>query len=157
MLQIRLSESWLPAPLMTGSDKVEPLRWHAVSVTVTNPVPKSKGFAIQKDRFWSKWRRHRDGASDAPSPAPRSLKQLLKQVEKGTQVRSTGQDRVLAELKLHRDATPNPDLQSALAWLCNAQSRMVSNPTTARSREVLMAADAVRRILAAVDSGNNHG
>ena len=78
-------------------------------------APKSKGFAIQTDRFWSKWRRHRDGASDSPSPAPRSLKQLLKQVEKGTQVRRSGQDRLLAELKLHRDATSNPDLQSALS------------------------------------------
>ncbi len=157
MLQIRLRESSFPSPFMTGRDEVEPLRWHAVSVTVTNPTPKSKGFAIQKDRFWSKWRRNHDGTSDSPSPAPRSLKQLLKQVEKGTQVRRSGQDRVLAELKLHRDTTPNPDLQSALAWLCNAQSRMVNNPTTAHSREVLMAADAVTRILATADSGNSQG
>jgi hypothetical protein len=122
-----------------------------------NPAPKSKGFAIQKDRFWSKWRRSRDGTSDSPSNGPRSLKQLLKRVEKGTQVRHSGRDRVLAELKLHRDTTPNPDLQSALAWLCNAQSRMVNNPTTAHSREVLIAVDAVKRILAAADSGNSHG
>jgi hypothetical protein len=64
---------------------------------------------------------------------------------------------MLAELKLHRDTTSNPDMQSALSWLCNAQSRMVNNPTTARSREVLMAADAVKRILAAGDSENTRG
>jgi hypothetical protein len=64
---------------------------------------------------------------------------------------------MLAELKMHRDTTPNPDLRSALAWLCNAQSRMANNQTTAHSREVLMAADAVKRILAAADSGNTHG
>jgi hypothetical protein len=108
----------------------------------------SKGFAIQKDRFWSKWRRNRDGDGDSPSPGPRSLDHLLKQVEKGTQVRRRGLDKVLAELKQHRDSTPDADLQSALTWLCNAQSRLVSNPNAARSREVLMAADAVKRILA---------
>jgi hypothetical protein len=112
----------------------------------------SKGFAIQKDRFWSrissKWRRNREGEGDSPSPAPRSLEHLLKQVEKGTQVRRRGLDQVLSELKQHRDSTPDADLQSALTWLCNAQSRLVSNPNAARSREVLMAADAVKRILA---------
>jgi hypothetical protein len=108
----------------------------------------SKGFAIQKDRFWSKWRRNRDADGDSPGPAPRSLELLLKQVEKGTQVRRRGFDQVLAELKQHRDSTPDADLQSALTWLCNAQSRLVSSPNAARSREVLMAADAVKRILA---------
>jgi len=92
------------------------------------------------DRWWSKWRRYGDG--------PQSLQQLLKQVEKATQVRRSGLDRVLAELKVHRDATADPDLRSALTWLCNAQSRMASSPTTAHSREVLLAAYEVRRILA---------
>jgi hypothetical protein len=101
----------------------------------------SKGFPIQT-QFWSKWRRDRDDS------APRSLEQLLKQVEKGTQVRRPGVDRVLTELKLHRDTTPDADLRSALTWLCNAQSRIASNPTAAHSREVLIAADAVRQILA---------
>jgi len=73
---------------------------------------------------------------------------LLKQVEKATQVRRGGLDRVLAELKLHRDTTPDADLRSALAWLCNAQTRLASNPTAAHSREVLIAADAVKRTLA---------
>ncbi|HWF26886.1 MAG TPA: hypothetical protein VG327_00645 [Mycobacterium sp.] len=76
------------------------------------------------------------------------MEHLLKQVEKGTQVRSSGLDRVLAELKLHRDAAPDADLRSALAWLCNAQSRMASSPTSAHSREVMLAAYEVKRILA---------
>jgi hypothetical protein len=55
---------------------------------------------------------------------------------------------MLAELKEHRDATPDANLQSALTWLCNAQSRMVNNPNAAHSREVLLAAYEVKRILA---------
>jgi hypothetical protein len=94
--------------------------------------------------MWSKWRRNRDGTGDTP----RSLNQLLKQVEKRTQVRASGFDQVLAELKLHRDTTADPDLRSALAWLCNAQTRMANNPTTAHSRDVLLAAYEVKRILA---------
>ena len=126
---------------MTRGDAGEPLRWHAVSATANDCAPESKGFPIQT-QFWSKWRRDRDDS------APRSLEQLLKQVEKGTQVRRPGVDRVLTELKLHRDTTPDADLRSALTWLCNAQSRIASNPTAAHSREVLIAADAVRQILA---------
>jgi hypothetical protein len=94
--------------------------------------------------MWSRWLRNRDGTGDTP----RSLKQLLKQVEKGTQVRQSGADRVLAELKLHRDTAADPDLRSALAWLCNAQTRMANNPTAAQSREVLLAAYEVNRVLA---------
>src|ERR1700741_1341692 len=127
MLQIRPRKpSYEPrfyAALTPGGNGVEPLRWHPI------PHPKSKEFAIQNDRFWSKLRRNRDDIGDPPSAAPRSLKHLLKQVEKGTQVRRSGLDRVLAELKLYRDTTPDPDLRSALAWLCNAQSRLVNNPT----------------------------
>ena len=103
-------------------------------------VDVQKGCAIQNNRFWSK--RRRDG------DAPRSLKDLLKQVEKGTQVRISGLDQVLTELKAHRDATPDGDLRSALAWLCNAQTRMANNPTTAHSRDVLLAAYEVNRVLA---------
>ncbi|MGA7054229.1 MAG: hypothetical protein WBZ37_23760 [Mycobacterium sp.] len=76
------------------------------------------------------------------------MEHLLKQVDKATQVRRSGLDRVLAELNLHRDTTPSADLQSALAWLCNALSRMVNDPKAAHSREVLVAADAVKRTLA---------
>ncbi|MEB3983092.1 hypothetical protein OQ968_17670 [Mycobacterium sp. 663a-19] len=63
-------------------------------------------------------------------------------------MRSSGSDQVLEELKQHRDAATDPDLRSALAWLCNAQTRMVSSPTAAHSREVLLAAYEVNRILA---------
>ena len=94
--------------------------------------------------MWSKWLRNRDGAGDTP----RTLEQLLKQIEKGTQVRSSGLDRVVAELKLHRDNTPNDDLRSALTWLCNAQSRLASSSSPAHSREVLLAAYEVKRVLA---------
>lgn len=90
----------------------------------------------------SKWRR------DGDDSAPRSLEQLLKQVEKGTQVRSSGADGVLDDLKQHRDSTTNADLRSALAWLCNAQSRMASSPSPAHSRDVLLAAYEVKRVLA---------
>jgi hypothetical protein len=108
------------------------------------PSIPTEGLAIQNNRFWSrtlpKWRRDGDG--------PRSLEYLLKQVEKGTQVRSSGLDRVLTELKVHRDGAPEGDLRSALVWLCNAQTRMVNKPSTAHSREVLLAAYEVNRILA---------
>lgn len=66
-------------------------------------------------------------------------------------MRGPDHDRVLAELKLHRDATPEGDLRSALAWLCNAQSRIASSPTAAHSREVLLASYEVKRILATAD------
>jgi hypothetical protein len=90
----------------------------------------------------------RNRAGDSGSADPRSLKYLLKQVDKATQVRRSGLEQVLAELNLHRDTTPNPELRSALAWLCNALSRMVSDPTAVHSREVLVATDAVKRTLA---------
>lgn len=61
-------------------------------------------------------------------------------------MRRAGTDQVLAELKLHRDTSPNSELQSALAFLCNALSRLVNNPSAVHSREVLMAADAVKRV-----------
>lgn len=100
----------------------------------------ARGFAIHNNGFWSRWRRNGDGS--------RSLNDLLKQVEKGTQVRHRADDGVLAELKQHRDATSDADLRSALTWLCNAQSRLVNNPTTAHSREVLLAVYEVNRVLA---------
>lgn len=92
------------------------------------------------NRFLARWRGDDEGA--------RSLQRLLGQVEKGAQVRTRGSDRVLAELQEHRDTTPDAELRSALTWLCNAQSRLTSDPGAARSREVLLAAYEVRRILA---------
>jgi hypothetical protein len=79
------------------------------------------------------------------SKGPRSLDQLLKQAEKATTVKRAGTEQVLAELKRFRETTPDPELQSALAWLCNALSRLAKNSSPAHSREVLMAADAVKR------------
>lgn len=101
-----------------------------------------RGFAIPDDRLWARLRRKRDGAAGV---APRALKDLLKQVEKATQVRRSGLDQALAELTLHRDAATEPELRSALAWLCNAVSRFGRNPSAPHAREVMLAADAVRR------------
>ncbi|OBG63290.1 hypothetical protein [Mycobacterium sp. E3298] len=74
------------------------------------------------------------------------MQQLLREVEKASQVRRSGLESVLIELQHHRDATPDAGLREALTWLCNAVSRMVSNPNAAHSREVLIAADAVKRV-----------
>lgn len=88
----------------------------------------------------------RDGAG---ASGPRPLKHLLKRVEQATQVRRSGLDRALVELQLHRDATPDAELRSALAWLCNAVSRFSKEPTAPRAREVALAVDAVKRLPAA--------
>lgn len=98
-----------------------------------------RGFAIPDDRWWARLRRRRDGAG------PRALNDLLNQVEKSTQVRRSGLDQVLAELTLHRDAATEPELRSALAWLCNAVSRFGRNSSAPHAREVMLAADAVKR------------
>ena len=63
-------------------------------------------------------------------------------------MRPSGLDRVLTELKQHRDAAPEGDLRSALTWLCNAQTRMANTASPAHSREVLLASYEVNRILA---------
>ncbi|OBG62346.1 hypothetical protein A5680_04415 [Mycobacterium sp. E2989] len=96
--------------------------------------------------MWSRLRGSGDGAG---APGPRPLKNLIKQVEKATQVRRSGLDQVLTELKAHRDTTSDADLRSALAWLCNAVARFQNEPTTPRSRELALAAYEVNRILAA--------
>jgi Ca-activated chloride channel homolog len=94
---------------------------------------------------------------DSAPPSPRSLKHLLKQVEKATQVRRSGLDRVLEELKEHRDATTEPDLRAALVQLCNALTRFLKGPhrpkAQAHSGEVLVAVDAVKRLLGESDRG----
>jgi Mg-chelatase subunit ChlD len=90
-------------------------------------------------------------AGSAPAaeiPAPRALDKLLKQVEKGTQVRRTGLDTVLDELKQHRDATTDTELRGALDQLCATLARFLEDPTGARSRQLLVAIDAVKRALA---------
>ncbi|BBX39959.1 hypothetical protein [Mycobacterium simiae] len=96
--------------------------------------------------MWSKWRRNR-GGSDGAGSAPRSLEQLFKQVEKSTQVRRTGLDKVLAELQMHRDATTDPEARSALAWLCNSLSRFVNNPSAAHARQLVMATGTAKAAL----------
>ncbi|ULP43488.1 hypothetical protein [Mycobacterium lentiflavum] len=95
--------------------------------------------------MWSKWRRR--GGANGSGNSPRSLEQLLKQVEKSTQVRRTGLDQVLAELQVHRDTTADPDAKSALAWLCNSLSRFVSNPSAAHARQLVMATGTARAAL----------
>ncbi|CDO87256.1 hypothetical protein BN973_01608 [Mycobacterium triplex] len=92
--------------------------------------------------------RRRDGGNGSGG-SPRSLEQLLKQVEKSTQVRRTGLDRVLAELQMHRDATADPDARSALAWLCNSLQRFVSNPSAAHARQLVLATGTARAALGA--------
>lgn len=125
---------------MTGGTQVT--GWASVCSGARWPRRAPTLTAIPKGRLWSKWLGPRDGAGGS---APRSLDKLLKQVAKATQVRHAGTEQVLAELKLHRETTPDPELQSALAWLCNALSRLTKNSSATSSREVLMAADAVKR------------
>jgi Ca-activated chloride channel family protein len=76
----------------------------------------------------------------------RSLKDLLKQVEKQTQVRSSGFDKVLAELTQHRKATSDPDLRAALDRLCEVLSRSLRNPGPGQTGDMLVAIDAVKRV-----------
>ena len=87
----------------------------------------------------------------------RPLKDLLKQVEKGTQVRRTGLDRVSAELTQHRDATSDPDLRLALDQLCEDLSGFLQNPAPARGRRVLVAVEVAKRFLTPVGRGRLGG
>lgn len=91
--------------------------------------------------------------ADSGPPTPRSLQRLLKQVEKATQVRRSGLDRVLEELKQHRDAASDPDLRAALVQLCNALTRFLKGSAKAQAQEVLVAVDAVKRLLGGTDRG----
>ena len=56
------------------------------------------------------------------SAPPRSLDKLLKEVEKGTQVRRTGLDAVLDELKQHRDARRMPSCALRSSAVCRADA-----------------------------------
>jgi hypothetical protein len=87
----------------------------------------------------------------------RTLQDLLKRVEKQTQVRRSGFEKVMAELAQHRDAAADPDLRSALTQLCNALTRFTKNPTPERSREVLLAANAAKQFPSAADPGQRTG
>jgi hypothetical protein len=79
----------------------------------------------------------------------RSVKGLLKQVEKATQVRPRGLDEVLAELTQHRDATSDPDLRAALDRLCEVVARFLRNPVPGHNGDLLVASHAVKRQLGA--------
>ena len=87
----------------------------------------------------------------------RSVKGLLKQVEKATQVRRPGLDEVLAELTQHRDAASDPDLRAALDRLCEVVARFLRNPGPGHNGDLLVASDAVKRRLAAAGSGGRAG
>ena len=78
---------------------------------------------------------------------PRPLDKLLKQVEKSMQVRRSGLDAVLDELRQHRDAAGDPELRAALDQLCAALARFLAEPKAPQSRQVLVALDAVRRAM----------
>ncbi len=91
------------------------------------------------------------GAPAPAAPPGRPLKKLLKEVEKATQVRRSGLDRVLAELTAHRDATHDPGLRAALDRLCIVLPRFMQDPTPAHAQELLLAVDAVKRILDATE------
>jgi Ca-activated chloride channel homolog len=85
------------------------------------------------------------------STTVRSVKSLLKQVEKATQVRSPRLDEVLAELTQHRDASTDPDLRAALERLCEVVARFLRNPGSGHNGDLLVATDSVKRRLAAAE------
>lgn len=91
------------------------------------------------------------GPRQAEGAAPQPLKDLLKQVEKATQVRRSGLDRVLAELTQHRDACADARLRPALVELCNALTRLMQDQSRERARQLLMAVEAVKRLLTPAD------
>ncbi|OBK26865.1 VIT domain-containing protein [Mycobacterium asiaticum] len=90
----------------------------------------------------------------APPPAGakpatlRSLDKLLKVVEKSAQVRRSGLDTVLSELRQHRDNESDRELRAALDQLCAALARFLEHPTGPQGRQLLVAVDAVKRALA---------
>jgi hypothetical protein len=131
-------QSYASAPLMAGA-----------SYSLSAPAPAA---AMPADMSVAKFRAVAPQPASGP-PAPRSLKHLLKQVEKATQVRRSGLDGVLEELKQHRDATSESDLRAALVQLCNALTRFLKGQTQAQAREVLVAVDAVKRLLGDNDRG----
>ena len=91
------------------------------------------------------------------STSVRSVKALLSQVEKATQVRRPRLDGVLAELTQHRDAASDPDLRAALDRLCEVVARFLRNPGPGHNGDLLVASDAVKRRLAVADPGRRAG
>lgn len=72
-------------------------------------------------------------------------------MEKATQVRRSGLDAVLDELKRHRDTATDPELRAALDQLCAALAHFLEHPTGPQSRQVLVKLDAVRRAMTGAD------
>ena len=91
------------------------------------------------------------------STSVRSVKALLSQVEKATQVRRPRLDGVLAELTQHRDAASDPDLRAALDRLCEVVARFLRNPSPGHNGDLLVASDAVKRRLAAAQPAGRAG
>jgi len=85
------------------------------------------------------------------STTVRSVKALLKQVEKATQVRPRGLDEVLAELTAHRDAAADPGLRAALDRLCEVLARFLRNPGPGHNGDLLVASNTVKRHLGAAE------
>jgi hypothetical protein len=81
------------------------------------------------------------------APPQRSLKDLLKLVEKGVRGDDSGLDDVWAELTAHRDTASDAALSSALTVLCDALNRYLCTVTEENARKVIEAVDAVRRVL----------
>jgi Ca-activated chloride channel homolog len=91
------------------------------------------------------------------STSVRSVKALLSQVEKATQVRRPRLDEVLAELTQHRDAASDPDLRAALDRLCEVVGRFLRNPGPGHNGDLLVASDAVKRRLASTEPAQPAG
>jgi hypothetical protein len=87
----------------------------------------------------------------------RSVKSLLNQVEKATQVRRPRLDEVLAELTQHRDAASDPGLRAALDRLCEVVARFLRNPGPGHNGDLLLASDAVKRRLAVAEPTRRGG
>jgi Ca-activated chloride channel homolog len=87
----------------------------------------------------------------------RSVKRLLKQVEKATQVRRPGLDEVLVELGQQRDATLDPDLRAALDRLCDVVARFLRDPGPGHNGDLLVASHTVKQRLAAAATGPRTG
>ena len=132
-------------------------------VEILQPVEQPAGWAGVSRAIAATPAAHRmvDGLAGMPAvhpqlpeaPAPRSLPALIKQVEKAAQVKGRALVRVLDELQAYRDSTPDRDLRAALVHLCNALTRFLQSTTQPHARELLIAADAVKRLLPQQDRG----
>src|ERR1700722_3523993 len=98
--------------------------------------------------LWRRRSRRARRVKVGQSTALRSVKSLLNQVEKATQLRRPRLDEVLDELAQHRDAASDADLRAALDRLCEVVARFLRNPGSGHNGDLLVASDAVKRRLA---------